>query len=73
MIAKVFSADAQVIYQEGDGDDIGNSAILVHIDSGGTLCVTQENSTVVIDRTSIPELISTLKKYIPVDKKKGKS
>lgn len=63
MIATVFSADAQVIYQEADDDKIAEEAILVLVDACGTLVIRQRDSEIVIDRNTIPELVATLNKY----------
>lgn len=72
MIAKVFTADAQVIWQSPDREELPNSAILVQVDCGGSLCIEQEENTIVIDRATLPELISILKKYLPAPEKKSK-
>lgn len=61
MIAKIFIADARVIYQEPDENEPANEAIMVHVDSGGTLVVQQRDAQIIIDRGTIPELIAVLK------------
>jgi hypothetical protein len=61
MIRTPFSK-TQVIYQEAAEDDAPNEAIVVHVDNGGTICITQREADIVINAGAVPELCKVLKK-----------
>ena len=62
MVTKVWN-DGIVFYQQSaDDDSIGNAAVIVHRDNGGTLLISQEGRDIVIDlhRANIREFKAVL-------------
>lgn len=60
MVTKTFQK-AKIIWQTADEDSVPDAAILVHEDSGGMICLEQEDACIVLNRGTIPDLIKTLK------------
>lgn len=61
MIAKVWNS-GEVIWQDFvEQGDICNPAILLHLDSGGSIVMNQEGREIVLTPQSVPELIGALK------------
>lgn len=61
MIRKLFN-QPHVLYQTSDEVGIYNDPIAVHVDSGGTIVLTQQDADICIDAASVPELCRLLKK-----------
>lgn len=64
MIVKGYN-QVRVIYQAGESDnEIGNEAIMVHIDNGGTLILSQGSDTIVLNRGTLKEIAAAGKDSI---------
>lgn len=61
MIRKLFN-QPHVLYQSNSVDEFPNTAVCVHVDNGGTICIEQEDNCIVLNPESVPELCKLLKK-----------
>ncbi len=60
MIKKLFN-DPHVLYQSvKDDTDLPESAIAIHVDNAGLICLSQENREIVLNKASVPELCKLL-------------
>jgi hypothetical protein len=61
LIARTFN-DAEVLYPPAGDDGICEAAIIGHLDNGGTICLTQEADTIVINPEAVDELFQMLRR-----------
>lgn len=62
----------RVLYQEtGDGEEIPEPALLIHVDNGGTLVIDQEGRYITINRGTLKPLIAELRAELARGRKEG--
>ena len=72
MITKVWN-HGRLVYQSAEvDDDVPNEAVLVHIDNGGSLCLEQAGSVIVLNRGTLKDLTAAIKETLAAHDKAAK-
>ena len=58
--SKVFNSGV-IVWQHGDDENVGNPALLLHVDNGNTLVLEQEGREICIDWSTVEPLIKALR------------
>jgi hypothetical protein len=60
---KVFANGGIVVWQTADEEGAPELPVLVHVDAGGTIVLSQEDRELVISPRTVKDLCETLKKF----------